>query len=161
MTLAFYNGIKTCKKVHPVAILSIISLYVISALQISMFSIGMIALPQIRIYYFPVNPYALIFFVSSVVVVHLLLHTDLKLPFRRVILPYGKYSLSIYLFHGFIEYYVINVFGLERPWYVYSILFVLVLPIILAICGSVEFVVNKISGVFIRKCASYIYAIGQ
>ena len=127
-----------------------ILIYVFSALQVSMFSLSIFKLQQVRIYYFPVNPYVFLFAITSIFLTFILLNGSPPLFLHKYILYFGKYSLSIYLFHGYYVQYIVSMTGNDQPFIFYFAIFVLFSPVLLAGCATIEYAVKSATDYLMR-----------
>lgn len=152
MALAKPAGIAWSRLVYGLCVGASTVLFVVSALQISMFHVGMIDLSRIRIYYYPVNPYVFPFFCSAIFLTFLLMNRQLSLPFARFLVPFGKYSLAIYLFHTYYVKAIVDQLGLQQPEIYYFAIFIVLLPVLLIGCAVIETLVDKPSWAVVSWC---------
>lgn len=145
MALARPGQLKMSRIVYHVAMLALGLLFLFCALQISMFSLPAFGIHKVRIGYYPVNPYVFPFFLSSILLMYFALNGNPVLPFSRAVALFGRYSLSIYLFHNYYVQTIVHVMGLNQPKICYFIVFVAFLPVLLASCWLIETLVGKVS----------------
>lgn len=140
------------KTLHLVLIVLTAS-FVFAALQISMFGVPGLKLPSIRIYYFPVNPYVFVFSILAVALVFTLVNSRPWMPLRHWVVPFGKCSFSIYLFHAYYVNSIVALLGKDHPTPVFFSAFVLFLPVLLFACMALEKAVGWLPGLVLERLA--------
>lgn len=108
--------------------------FLISALQTSNGRIEMLDLTYIKLPYFHINKYNIIFALSALAITYVMLQARPRLFGSQVFILLGKYSLSIYLFHSYYVNGIVALMGKEQHIAVYFLIFAALFPALVGAC---------------------------